>query len=67
VEHLERHRAIVLQVVSEEDGRHPAAAQLALQTIALGQRRAETGIGVRQRGAQWWGDKARLRITAGFG
>ena len=34
VQHLERDRAVVLEVAGEEDGRHPAAAELALEGVA---------------------------------
>ena len=34
-QHLEGHRSVVLQVAGEEDGRHPARAQFALQRIAV--------------------------------
>ena len=36
VEQLERHRAIVAQVAREVDGGHPAAPELALDTVAVG-------------------------------
>ena len=35
VEHLERHRPIVLEVVGEEDRGHPATAKLSLDTVAV--------------------------------
>src|SRR3989454_6670476 len=41
-QHFDRHRAAVLQVPREIDGRHPAAPQLALERVAVGQGRAET-------------------------
>ncbi len=46
--HLERDRAVVLQVVGEVDRGHPAAAQLALDLIAAGQRGPEAFERVRQ-------------------
>ena len=39
--HLERDGAVVLQVLGEEDGRHAAAAELALDGVAVGQSRRE--------------------------
>ncbi len=39
VEHFERHRAVVLQVVGEVDRGHAAAAQLSLEAVVIGQRR----------------------------
>jgi len=41
VQDLERHGTPVLQVPGEEDGSHPPAPDLALDTIAVGQRRLE--------------------------
>ena len=41
VQHLERDRPVVPQVVREVDGRHPAPAQLALERVSVRQRRSE--------------------------
>ena len=38
VEHLERDRAVVLEVVGEIDGGHAAAAELALERVTVRQR-----------------------------
>src|SRR2546425_8292834 len=35
-QHLDRHRATVLQVLSEVDRRHPATAEFALDRVATG-------------------------------
>jgi hypothetical protein len=37
MEHLERHRAVVLEVAGEEDGGHAAAAELALERVGRAQ------------------------------
>ena len=42
VEHLEGDRTIVLEVVREVDDRHPAAAELALERVAVGEGVAHT-------------------------
>ena len=49
-EHLDRDGAAVFPVPSEIDGRHASAAQLALEVVAVGERRAEAGERVGQRG-----------------
>ena len=36
MKHLERHRAVVLQVAGEENGGHPAASELTLDGVAAG-------------------------------
>ena len=36
-QHLERHRAVVAEVVGQVDGGHAAAAELALDPVAVGQ------------------------------
>jgi hypothetical protein len=41
VEHLERDRLVVPEVLGELDRRHAAAAKLRLESVALGQRRLE--------------------------
>ena len=46
VEHLERDVAVVLEVAREVDGGHAAAADLALDGVAIGERRVELGDGV---------------------
>ena len=64
-EHLERHPAVVLQVVGKVDGRHPAAAQLALEAVPFGKGRTEAGNGLDQLGTQWWGQvKSTVGSTA---
>ena len=54
MEHLERHRAVVLQVLRQEHGGHPAPAQLALEQVAARQpvleACAEVGHGVSSAG-----------------
>ena len=42
VEHLERDRPLVPEVVGEVDGGHAAAAELALEGVAVGERVAHT-------------------------
>ena len=41
LEQLDRDLAAVAQIVGEVDGRHPAAADLALDPVAAGERRTE--------------------------
>ena len=38
VKHLQRDRAVVLEIVGEVHGCHPAAAQLTLDAVAVGER-----------------------------
>ena len=47
-EDLERHLAVVLEIVGEVDGRHAAAPELALEGVAVGEGSGEAGelIGV---------------------
>jgi hypothetical protein len=53
VKHLEGHRTVMLQVVGEEDSRHPAAAELALEAVAFAEGRSEAGNGVDERVLVW--------------
>ena len=46
VQDLERHLAIVLEVTRQVYGRHPAAAELALDAVAVGKCVVEFGHGV---------------------
>jgi hypothetical protein len=46
MEHLERHRPVVPDVVREVDRRHPAPAQLPLDRVAVLQRFTHTGDGI---------------------
>jgi hypothetical protein len=48
MEHLERDRTLVSQIVRQVDGRHAAATQLALDRVAIGQGE-QTGSEVRHR------------------
>ena len=47
--HLERHRAVVADVVGEVDGGHPAGAELPLDGVAVGERGGQAVNGVCQR------------------
>ena len=49
VQHLDRHLALVLEVLREEDGGHAAPAELALDCVAVAERAAEPGQRVRFR------------------
>ncbi len=51
VEHLERDRAIVAEVVGAIDRRHPAPAERALDAVAVGEGGLEIGGAVGQRHA----------------
>ena len=46
---LERDGAVVLQVLGEVDGGHPAVAELALEAVAVGESRAEGGQSIGHR------------------
>jgi hypothetical protein len=48
MQHLERDRAVVPQVVGEEDGGHAAPPELALEGVRRGQRRLQLYPQVRQ-------------------
>jgi hypothetical protein len=48
MEHLERHRPIVAEVMGTVDRRHPAAAELALDAITVRERGLEVGGSIRQ-------------------
>jgi hypothetical protein len=41
VEDLDRHRAVVLDVIRQVDGSHAARPELGTQSVTLGQRRTE--------------------------
>jgi hypothetical protein len=43
VQHLERHRPVVLEVVGKIDGRHPATTQLLVEAVTRGEGGPETG------------------------
>ena len=49
VQHLERDRPVVPQVLGEEDGGHAAAPELALEGVRCGERRLQLRAQVRQR------------------
>jgi hypothetical protein len=51
---LEGDGAVVLQVARQEDGGHAAAAELAVEAVAVGQVGLESGEQVGQ-GGRWWG------------
>src|SRR5437870_10932172 len=53
VEHFERDRAIVLQVVGEEHGRHPATAELTLDAVAVTKGQPETFREVSRAARPW--------------
>ena len=44
VQHLDRDVAVVLEVVREIDGRHAAAAELALDAVAIGDGSGEVRV-----------------------
>jgi len=52
-EHLDGDRAAVLQVLGEEDDRHPALAQLPFDRVALGEGGPETDEEVYHVGSRW--------------
>ena len=45
MQHLERDRPVVALVTGEVDRRHPAAAELPLEDVAVGERGGELGDG----------------------
>ena len=49
LQHLERDLALVLEVLGEIHGRHAALPELALDAVAIGQRRRETLCDAAQR------------------
>ncbi len=51
-QHFHGHRAVVLQVQREEDGRHPASAELALDAVAVSKRGLQSGEQVGQGGSR---------------
>ncbi len=59
MEQLERYRAVVLEIVGEIDRGHPAAAQLPVEAIVVGEGGTQAGIPVGQRGLGV-GDVARI-------
>ena len=48
MQHLERDRAVVLEVLGEVDRGHAAAAELALEAVAIGEGRLQGGAQVGQ-------------------
>ena len=62
VEHLDRHLAVVPDVVGQVDRGHPAAAELALERIAAGQLGSQGGLEVRHHGR---GHPRRLQEAGG--
>ena len=60
-QHLERDHAVVLEVAREEDRRHPAAAELVLDRVAVRQRLNERRIQFGQRSQR---DAGRKRAGA---
>ena len=61
VQHLERHLAAAPDVARQVDGGHAAAAELALERIAAGERRAQTPAPLITLGKRWTG---RIRLGA---
>ena len=54
-QHLDRHLAVVLQVLGEVDGGHAALAELALDAVAVGEGRLQSGYRLGHRGLwMWW-------------
>jgi len=47
-QHLERHLAIVLEILGEVDGGHPTRTELALDRVAIGEGDGETVALIRQ-------------------
>ena len=45
MENLDSHRAVVLEIAREEDSRHAALAELALDVVAVGECGGESGGG----------------------
>ena len=54
VEHLERDRPVVLEIVGEVDRGHAAAPELALERVAVGQGGLEPFQGLGQRDLSDW-------------
>ena len=48
-QHLDRHLAIVAEVVRQVDGGHPARTELALDAVAVGEGGGKAGDGVAHR------------------
>ena len=44
MQQLQRDRTIVLEIVGEIDGRHPAATQLLVDAVLVGEGRSQAGI-----------------------
>ena len=61
VEHLERDRAVVPEVAGEPDGGHAAAAELALERVAVPQAFAQHGYRVGH-AALWLGEACKIRV-----
>ena len=53
VQHLQRHLAVVLEVVSQVDGGHAAPPQLSLESVAARQRLLEPIPEIRHVGCAW--------------
>jgi hypothetical protein len=52
VENLECHRPVMLEILGEIDRGHAAAAELAPENVAVGQRGLQPGVNVRQKKAR---------------
>ena len=63
-QHLHRDAAIVLEIVRQIHGRHAARAELALESIAIGERLNEARRGVFHMLSWWWGHRRQGKGTA---
>ena len=54
-EHLDGDRPVVTQIPIAVDHRHPAAAKLAIEAVAVGEMGREEGGRIAQRVVRWWG------------
>ena len=66
MQHLERHRPVMLEVVREVDRGHPAAPELALERVAVGQGGLEAFQGLGQGDLSDW-DLSRLKPRTPLG
>ena len=62
---LDRHPAVVLEVLSEVDGGHAALAEFPLDPIASSQRGSQSVVGVGHRLVEWGGDPQSYGLREG--
>ena len=67
MEHLERDRSVVLQIMGKKYRGHATAAELMFETVALGEGGPETGQGVDQGWLEALWNAPTVRIAAAFG